>query len=635
MATGVSGSMSTNASTYIVAEVDYSETYDIASNASSVTASLWYRRTNNWAGATVSPGTFYVNINGTNYSVYSGTFTIPGNDTSWHKVGEKTVTGIAHNSNGTKSITIGGSHSTTATNVAYMNFSMSETVALTTIPRNSSITVFNNFTIEDGLSFTYKDELASKTLTLTCKIGNTSILSKTYSSSVGTHTDSITFTEAQLNTIYGAVASNSKTAKFTLILATSGISSTSSKEATGTLKASANNPSVSGVTIEEIGNVASSGVADDQVMRYLSRKVLSASASAQHGATVASVRVVNDQLSANMTYNSTVGKYVSTAMSGLVTGTFVITVTDSRGFTASTTLTCTLLDYTYPTVTNVEFDRTSNIQDSGYVRATGTFWNKRVNDTTPAQVTLSVLMVITGGGTTVSYTKTYTGIPSTTSLSWNIEQLLPDATLLRDQTYTCALTITDQYGQTATYTVQLGLAKRALWLGKYTIKAEGIVGEHWVGLYKVGDIFLTMNTENPADRFGGTWELIAQGRALIGVGSIEANTVDTHGSVTAGGFTATANERGGTYSHSHGRGNLAAAIGAVDSDVYSIGYYSGNVVSGGPTETNRYAYGGLNVKSYGGGETYTFNHYTPVYGNTGATNEVTPYLAVYIWKKTA
>lgn len=150
MATGISGSMSTYASTYIVAEVDYSETYDVASNASSVTASLWYKRTNSYAYATISPGNFYVKINGTDYLVYSGTFTIPGNDNNWHKVGEKTVTGIAHNADGSKTIAIGGSHSTTATNVAYMNFSMSENVALTTIPRASEPTVSKSAMTLDG-----------------------------------------------------------------------------------------------------------------------------------------------------------------------------------------------------------------------------------------------------------------------------------------------------------------------------------------------------------------------------------------------------------------------------------------------------------------------------------------------------
>ena len=81
MASGISGSMSVNSSTYIVAMVQYSETYDVATNTSAVTASLYYRRTNSYSGSTVSPGTFYVKINGTNYAVYTGTFTIPGNDT--------------------------------------------------------------------------------------------------------------------------------------------------------------------------------------------------------------------------------------------------------------------------------------------------------------------------------------------------------------------------------------------------------------------------------------------------------------------------------------------------------------------------------------------------------------------------
>ncbi len=35
--------------------------------------------------------------------------------------------------------------------------------------------------------------------------------------------------------------------------------------------------------------------------------------------------------------------------------------------------------------------------------------------------------------------------------------------------------------------------------------------------YKIGDLFLTTNTENPNKRFGGTWELVAKGRTLVGV----------------------------------------------------------------------------------------------------------------------
>lgn len=568
----------------------------------------------------------------TSYNVHmscTGCAPYDGNNSTIYSFGTRTVlTGsvpINHNANGTGSLSMRGA----CTGNLGMNIHPSGSIDLPTIPRNSSITVFNNFTIEDGFSFTYKDELASKTLTLTCKISDTSILTKTYTSSVGSHTDSITFTAAQLTTIYGAVASNSKTAEFTLSLSTSGITTASTATATGTLKASVNSPSVSGVTISETGSISSAGVADNQVMRYLSKKVLRASASAQHGATVSSVRVVNDQVSANMTYNSSVGKYVSTEMSNLVTGAFVVTVTDSRGFTASTTLTCDVLDYTYPTITNVVFDRTSNIQDSGYVQATGTFWNKRVNETTPASVTLSAGIVITGGGTTVTRTVSYTGIPSTTSLSWNIEALFADGTLLRNQTYTCTVTVTDQYGQTATYTVQLGLAKRALWLGKYTIKAEGIVGEHWIGLYKVGDIFLTLNTENPADRFGGTWQLISTGRFLLGSDSTvdsETGEIDTEtGTYKAGD---TGGESTVTLDTSQIPAHTHDVTGTATELAYGLFAYNRSPQQGNynPAATSWQASNSnmhidtLTARSTGG---------------SLAHNNMPPYLVCYIWQKTA
>lgn len=33
--------------------------------------------------------------------------------------------------------------------------------------------------------------------------------------------------------------------------------------------------------------------------------------------------------------------------------------------------------------------------------------------------------------------------------------------------------------------------------------------------YKVGDLFLTTNSENPSVRFGGTWELFGKGKTLV------------------------------------------------------------------------------------------------------------------------
>ena len=53
----------------------------------------------------------------------------------------------------------------------------------------------------------------------------------------------------------------------------------------------------------------------------------------------------------------------------------------------------------------------------------------------------------------------------------------------------------------------------------YTI----IDGENALGVYPVGSVYISVNNTSPAQLFGGTWERIAQGRALYGAGEIEPN----------------------------------------------------------------------------------------------------------------
>lgn len=49
--------------------------------------------------------------------------------------------------------------------------------------------------------------------------------------------------------------------------------------------------------------------------------------------------------------------------------------------------------------------------------------------------------------------------------------------------------------------------------------------------YKVGDLFLTTNNENPSIRFGGTWELFGKGKTLVcvDISDSDFNTVKKTG----------------------------------------------------------------------------------------------------------
>lgn len=508
-----------------------------------------------------------------------------------------------------------------------------------TIPRGSTITSFSNFTVENGFTFSYKDMLNSKTLTLGCTIGNTNVLSKTYTSSEGSHSDTITFTNAQLNTIYKSIGSKASSANFTLTLSTSDISGSSSATARGSLAAASNKPTVSSPTMAEASpSMQHCGIGNTEVLRYLSQKTITVSVSPRNGASISSVKVKNGDNGTDVSMGLVTGNTYTAVVSNPSTAKFIVTATDSRGFSTSASVTGTLKPYTYPSITKVAFDRDSAVVSTGFVQPTGSYWAGTAGNTTNS-VTWNYQ--INSGAVSEDFTPTQAGG------TWSGGTTLPDETLLRDHTYYCDVTVKDAFGQTSTYRASIGIAELSVWIGKRTVKAEGFVGEHFIGgeancekylnVFPVGAIYMSVTNVNPSTYFGGTWVQVAQGRAIIGAGSIEANNVTTWGSVTAGAFAPAANERGGTYSHRHfmsgkdSDGPLAA-VGAVDSDVNSIGYVAYPPSAWGPGSTKQYA---LEATMMDKNTDHSFNHYTPVFGYTRGSTLVEPYLAVYIWQRTA
>ena len=68
-------------------------------------------------------------------------------------------------------------------------------------------------------------------------------------------------------------------------------------------------------------------------------------------------------------------------------------------------------------------------------------------------------------------------------------------------------------------------------------------------LYPVGSIYISVNSTNPSNYFGGTWERISQGRFLIGVGAPVANNETCFGDLNNSGYVFNANSMGGQYAH--------------------------------------------------------------------------------------
>lgn len=141
--------------------------------------------------------------------------------------------------------------------------------------------------------------------------------------------------------------------------------------------------------------------------------------------------------------------------------------------------------------------------------------------------------------------------------------------------------------------------------------SEKLEGKTWaqamLALHPVGSIYLSVSSTSPASLFGGTWEML-QDRFLIGAGG-------SYGAGATGGAEThklTINEM---PKHDHN---------VVKKNTYDRLVMMAAVQNG---------YG--NAGGSGGSGTWYWNYGVPAQGGNAAHNNMPPYLAVYMWKRTA
>ena len=119
-------------------------------------------------------------------------------------------------------------------------------------------------------------------------------------------------------------------------------------------------------------------------------------------------------------------------------------------------------------------------------------------------------------------------------------------------------------------------------------------------IYPVGSIYISLNSTNPSSIFGGTWEQI-KGRFLLGVSSSHP-----------------VNQTGGEEKHTLTEQEMPQHTHKplIGSDIMNYVDHGGNV----GTAPGGNLQGANSVHSTGGGQPH---------------NNMPPYLAVYMWKRTA
>lgn len=206
---------------------------------------------------------------------------------------------------------------------------------------------------------------ASYTNTLVIKNGSTAYLTISgLSWSKGTADRTVTLTAAQRTTLLTAMASIKSFTGTFAVSSYSGstqIGSTSSKTATVSTTAANSGPTLSGFTFADSYATTTAITGNDQlfIQGYSKLTVTPGTATAKNNATITNYTATCNGVSVS---NTTGDALTVGVVSKSGTVAVVLTVTDSRGYTASVSKNITVLSYAKPKVSSLTLRRTNDIE---------------------------------------------------------------------------------------------------------------------------------------------------------------------------------------------------------------------------------------------------------------------------------
>ena len=403
-------------------------------------------------------------------------------------------------------------------------------------------------------------------------------------------------------------------------------------------------------TVDDVKNLVGAYV---QNKSKLSFAIVGATGS--YGSTIKSYKIVG----CGYTINAVSGATGVVTVSG--PQTITATITDSRGRTAIRTLEINILAYLSPKISGV-----------GVERAEDTIANAS------ASLQASSLKVDEEEKNLLRYKIEYKSVDAYgyTELEGSYQTLKQDMSrsitgLDANKSYEFRIYVGDIFGYNTAFsqvaistafksfdfdikTGRLGIKKvlehedsvievpdsSKMYVGNKPITIEHII--QVTDQYRVGDIIITVNSENPSVRYGGTWELLCPGRTLVCIdtGDSDFSTVKktggskymqqhNHSASTsgAGAHTPSGTIAGGDHRHQLPyTGYRFDSIAGTTNQLAKV------------DTTNHSHYDVANT----GGHSHTFtgtavpaHTHTVTVGNagTGTSQNLQPYMAVYMWVK--
>ena len=308
-------------------------------------------------------------------------------------------------------------------------------------------------------------------------------------------------------------------------------------------------PSVSAVTVSE----AASGLSNFGYVQTKSKLKIVASASGSYGSSIRSyVYDIGSQSYSGLENTYTMGEVVRDSGTVAVT----VTVTDSRGRTASKTVSITVLAYSPPQITHFECSRCGDANGSAnangqYLKVTFGYSVSPLNNKNQANCLLKYSVYDDGkwGGLTSGTQYTYSGT-----------YISATAILNTASTYQIGLVVTDSFG-TASFYKEIGTAVRLL---SYIVKRFAIA----IGKIPEKDSTFEVALETVFNRYASFMSGVGIAGDLKAYGDINANR-----GISLAGSMRTTNQSKIYSTNVDGKQKVVMVLCDSDNDL-SIGYGS-------------------------------------------------------------
>lgn len=625
----------------------YEKSYSIENNTSQIEWWVGIRSNTAYHNHYGLSETYVVNINGTVVHNAVHTPTVNSGATVWVASGTTTV---SHNADGSKSISVSASFNN-ADRGTYLptTGSCSGSLKLTTIPRATTPSI-DKPSLDCGSAIKISGTSASSNFSHKVYVTWNGTKTQIGTIASGTTTPSFSYT---IPTDWEKNIPDSTSGIATFTLETiSGSTSVGSKTVNATIKVrSGVVPSIGTVSISDTNSICA-GIG--QYVQSQSKLKFTIPTSGNQGSTITSVSTkFNDQ-----TYSGST--FTTQAIQNSGTLSYTITVTDSRGRTATKSGSVNVVAYNPPSLTNVSAKRANSSYAVDESSGTYALLHFKVGFTSLSNKNVTSFYIQYRASGASSWTKInswannytlnqdykagnlFTSTTTTYEIafgvkdsfmsdySWQIVTVTPTYTLINFGKDGKSLTFFGQDGNNANrLTVNGDLAinsvkentssTKILVNGGNTVMYrdwDKLVNSIKSAMYPVGSVYITYNNVNPGTFLGGTWERFGQGRTLVGEGT---------GNDGSTSMSFTPNSSDGKYKNTHYH-------------VTSFGWDGNAFYAGRPDGAKNNEYTRTSVIPNG----YIVNANSSVASQTRLNwtdnrtiGNVQPYITVFFWRRTA